>query len=101
MYPHFIFTEPGITFATTVHPVCLPIESNANPEKWDERKVEVLGFSTKDKAQNVRGDRLKIAEMTAFSHTKCNAKLEKELQLVKNCKLCIRLIHLQHLEISR
>ena len=41
-----IFSDPGFTFTEEVHPICLPVESNSDPEKWNEENVEVLGYVT-------------------------------------------------------
>ena len=36
-------SDPGFTFTEKVHPICLPVESNDDPERWNEKNVEVLG----------------------------------------------------------
>ena len=79
--------DPGIDFGLKVHPVCLPIASNSDPNKWRNQDVDILGFSTKDKGESSnRGDILKTARMKVFNQTKCNNKLDTEKNIVKTCK---------------
>ena len=84
---NLIFSDNGIDFGLVTYPVCLPISSNEDPNKWDKRKVEVLGYATQD-FSNTRGDIMRAAEMDVFTQPKCNEKLEKKLQDNKDCK-CI------------
>ena len=79
--------DPGIDFGLKVHPVCLPIASNSDPNKWRNQDVDILGFSTKDKGESSnRGDILKAARMKVFNQTTCNNKLDTEKNIVKTCK---------------
>ena len=79
--------DPGIDFGLKVHPVCLPIASNSDPNVWTNQDVDILGFSTKDKGQSSnRGDILKTARMKVLNHIACNNKLETEKNKVKTCK---------------
>ena len=87
IYGHFTPTDPAIDFGLKVHPVCLPIASNSNPNKWRNQDVDILGFSTKDKGESSnRGDILKTARMKVFNQTICNNKLNTEKNKVKTCK---------------
>ena len=70
--------------------MCLPVESNTDPNKWEGVKVEVLGFSTKDSSSRIRGDRLKVSEMAVFSTSKCNDKLKFEIDTINQCKYNIK-----------
>ena len=65
--------------------MCLPTESNEDPKKWENRKVEVLGFATQD-FSGTKGDTLKVASMDVFTQSTCNAKLEEKLEKNKKCK---------------
>ena len=79
--------DPGIDFGLKVHPVCLPIASNSNPNEWRNQDVDILGFSTKDKGESSnRGDILKTARMKVFNQTICNNRLNTEKNKVKTCK---------------
>ena len=51
-----------------MHPICLPVESNENAEKWKDEEVIVLGFASND---NTYGS-LKKAEMSVHTQDKCN-----------------------------
>ena len=87
IYGRFTSTEPAIDFGLKVHPVCLPIASNSDPNEWRNQDVDILGFSTKDKGESSnRGDILKTARMKVFNHTTCNNKLDIERNKVKTCK---------------
>ena len=87
IYGHFTPTDPAIDFGLKVHPVCLPIASNSNPNEWRNQDVDILGFSTKDKGESSnRGDILKTARMKVFNQTICNNKLNTEKNKVKTCK---------------
>ena len=87
IYDHFTPTDPAIDFGLKVHPVCLPIASNSDPNKWRNQDVDILGFSTLDKgASSNRGDILKSARMKVFNQTTCNNRLETEKNKVKTCK---------------
>ena len=87
IFGNFTLTDPAIDFGLKVHPVCLPIASNSDPNVWTNQDVDILGFSTKDKGQSSnRGDILKTARMKVFNHTTCNNKLDKEKKKVKKCK---------------
>ena len=80
-------TDPAIDFGLKVHPICLPVASNTDPNKWRNQDVDILGFSTLDKGQSInRGDRLKVATMTVFNQTSCNTKLDIALNKTKKCK---------------
>ena len=79
--------DPAIDFGLKVHPICLPVASNTDPNKWRNQDVDILGFSTLDKGQSInRGDRLKVATMTVFNQTSCNTKLDIALNKTKKCK---------------
>ena len=83
--------DPGIDFGLKVHPVCLPIASNSDPNEWRNQDVDILGFSTKDKGESSnRGDILKTARMKVFNHTTCNNKLDTEKNKVKTCKSLLK-----------
>ena len=87
IHGHFTPTDPAIDFGLTVHPVCLPISSNSDPNEWSNQDVDILGFSTKDKGESInRGDILKTARMKVFNHTTCNKRLDTEKNRVKTCK---------------
>ena len=87
IYGRFTSTEPAIDFGLKVHPVCLPIASNSDPNEWRNQDVDILGFSTLDKgASSNRGDILKSARMKVFNQTTCNNRLETEKNKVKTCK---------------
>ena len=87
IYGHFTPTDPAIDFGLKVHPVCLPIASNSDPNEWKNQDVDILGFSTLDKgASSNRGDRLKVATMTVYNQTTCNSRLDFALEKVKKCK---------------
>ena len=91
IFGHFTPTDPAIDFGLKVHPVCLPIASNSNPNVWRDQDVDILGFSTKDKGQSSnRGDILKTARMKIFNHTTCNNKLDTEKNKVKTCKSLLK-----------
>ena len=81
----FFSTEDGISFGTTTQPLCLPTTSNEDPKKWQNRKVEVVCFATKDFSGS-RGDVMKVAELDVFTQRKCNAKLDAKLKQNKECK---------------
>ena len=84
----FTSTDPAIDFGLKVHPICLPVSSNIDPNKWRNQNVKVLGFSTLDRGASItRGDRLKASTMIVFNQTTCNSKLETELNTVQKCKL--------------
>ena len=90
-YGRFTSTEPAIDFGLKVHPVCLPIASNSDPNEWRNQDVDILGFSTLDKgASSNRGDKLKSARMKVFNQTTCNNRLEKEKNKVQTCKSFLR-----------
>ena len=74
-----IVTNNGINFDDNTQPICLPYESNEDPDKWLNRKTEVLGFATKDYSSS-EGDVLRAAGMTIFNQTTCNVSLDKKLQ---------------------
>ena len=57
-----------MVFTQNVHPICLPVESNENAEKWKDEEVLVLGFASND---NTYGS-LKKAEMSVHTQDKCN-----------------------------
>ena len=57
-----------MVFTQNVHPICLPVESNENAEKWKDEEVIVLGFASND---NTYGS-LKKAEMSVHTQDKCN-----------------------------
>jgi hypothetical protein len=83
---HFTPTDPAIDFGLKIHPICLPVNSNTDPNKWRDQDVDILGFSTLDKGESSnRGDRLKIATMTVYNQTTCNSKLNIALEEVKKC----------------
>ena len=87
IFGHFTPTDPAIDFGLKVHPVCLPIASNSNPNKWRNQDVDILGFSTKDKGESInRGDILKAARMKVFNQTTCNNRLDTEKKKVEKCK---------------
>ena len=65
--------------------MCLPFETNENPEKWPRRTVEVVGFATQDFTGSV-GDRMKVAQMEVYSHATCNAKIDTLLKQNRECK---------------
>ena len=91
IYGHYTSTDPGIDFGLKVHPVCLPIASNSDPNEWRNQDVDILGFSTLDKgASNNRGDKLKSARMKVFNQTTCNNRLETEKNKVQTCKSFLR-----------
>ena len=86
IYGRFTSTEPAIDFGLKVHPVCLPIASNSDPNEWRNQDVDILGFSTKDKGESSnRGDILKTARMKVFNQTTCNNKLDTEKNKVEKC----------------
>ena len=90
-YGRFTSTEPAIDFGLKVHPVCLPIASNSDPNEWRNQDVDILGFSTLDKgASSNRGDKLKSARMKVFNQTTCNNRLETEKNKVQTCKSFLR-----------
>ena len=83
----FTPTDPAIDFGLKIHPICLPVSSNTDPNKWRDQDVDILGFSTLDKgASSNRGDRLKVATMTVYNQTICNSRLDFALEKVKKCK---------------
>ena len=89
----FTSTDPAIDFGLKVHPICLPVSSNIDPNKWRNQNVKVLGFSTLDRGASInRGDRLKASTMIVFNQTTCNSKLETELNTVQKCKLYISIL---------
>ena len=91
IYGRFTSTEPAIDFGLKVHPVCLPIASNSDPNEWRNQDVDILGFSTLDKgASSNRGDKLKSARMKVFNQTTCNNRLETEKNKVQTCKSFLR-----------
>ena len=77
--------DDGIGFSLLTHPVCLPFESKNDPNRWKDRKVEVVGYATKDFSGS-KGDVMKAAHMTVFTQSKCNNKLDDKLTKNKNCK---------------
>ena len=81
----FVSTESGLILTTIVHPLCLPFESNEDPNKWKNFEVEVLGFATQDFSYT-KGDRMKVAKMRVFTQNECNIEREIELTRIKNCK---------------
>ena len=91
---HFLFwnyflttSDPAIDFGLKIHPICLPVSSNTDPNKWSDKDVDILGFSTLDKGQSInRGDRLKVATMTVYNQTICNSRLDSALEEVTKCK---------------
>ena len=86
---HYFFTtsDPAIDFGLKIHPICLPVSSNTDPNKWSDKDVDILGFSTLDKGQSInRGDKLKVATMTVYNQTTCNSRLDSALEGVKKCK---------------
>ena len=66
--------------------MCLPTASNENTNKWENRRVEVVGFATQD-FSGTKGDTMKVANMDVFTQSTCNAKLDKKLEKNKECKL--------------
>ena len=78
-------TGNGIGFGLKTHPICLPTESNEDPQKWKNRKVEVVGFATDD-FSGTKGDTMKVANMDVFTQSTCNAKLDKKLKQNDDCK---------------
>ena len=65
--------------------MCLPYESSENPNRWKDRKEEVVGYATKDFSGS-KGDVMKAAHMTVFAQSKCNNKLDFKLDRNKKCK---------------
>ena len=62
------------------------LQSNEDPNKWENRRVEVVGFATQDFSYS-KGDTMKVANMDVFTQSTCNAKLEKKLEQNQKCKL--------------
>ena len=81
----FAPTEPGLIVTPLVHPLCLPFESNEDPNKWKNTEVEVVGFATQD-FSNSKGDRMKVAKMRVFTQDECNIEREAELMTINECK---------------
>ena len=75
-------TDPGIILTTKVHPVCIPVQSNEDPKKWEDKEVELLGFATKD----LKADRLKVAKVLVFNQTHCDAIMEQAVKKIEKCK---------------
>ena len=88
----FIFpTDPGIVFSKEAYAICLPYETNENPQKWSKRTIEVIGFATKDFSGSV-ADRMKVAEMEVYSHATCNDKIDTLLKENKECKFIYKVL---------
>ena len=81
----FVSTERGLTLTTKVHPLCIPVESNEDPKRWEDEEVEILGFATRDFSYS-KADTLKAARVFAFTQQKCNIKLEEKLKKIEECK---------------
>ena len=84
-------TDNGIGFGLRTYPVCLPTTSNEDTEKWENRKVEVVGYATQD-FSGTKGDTMKVANMDVFTQSTCNAKLDEKLEKNKECKLPLLLL---------
>ena len=79
--------DDGINIGRLTFPLCLPTSSNEDPKKWENRRVEILGFaaSTSDFSYS-KGDRMKVAQMDVFTQKTCNAILEKKLEDNVKCE---------------
>ena len=86
LFTYYFLTDRGINLhpRSDIHQICLPTKSNDNPEKWKNRIVETVGYATDD-FSGTRGDRMKVARMTVFEQSTCNANLEKKLEDNKAC----------------
>lgn len=91
----FLFSDPGFTFTEKVHPICLPVESNTNPFKWNEENVEVLGFATQD-LSGTRAESMKVANVFVFTQDKCNSVLEEKLHISTLCKYFSKTIYITY-----
>ena len=67
------------------HPLCLPISSNEDPKKWENRNVDVVGFATQD-FSGTTGDIMRVATMKVFTLATCNDILHKKLEINDECK---------------
>ena len=83
----FLSSEDGIGIGRLTFPICLPTSSSDDPKRWENRRVEILGFaaSTSD-FSNSKGDRMKVAQMDVFTQKKCNVILDQKLEDNKKCK---------------
>ena len=68
--------------------MCIPVQSNEDPKKWEDKEVELIGFATKD----LRADRLKVAKVLVFNQTHCDKIMEQEVKKIEKCKFS-QLVH--------
>merc|ERR1711971_792347 len=71
----FKIKEDGLFFNKKVQPLCIATKTNNDPQKWQNKTIEVLGFATKDDSGTV-GVSLKSASMTVFTQKTCEKKLQ-------------------------
>ena len=60
--------------------MCIPVQSNEDPKKWEDKEVELIGFATKD----LRADRLKVAKVLVFNQTHCDTIMEREVKKIES-----------------
>ena len=66
----------GIPFDKTKQPICLPTDSNENPEKWNGESVDIVGFAVKDFA-GTKGERMKVATMEVYTQALLQCKIRR------------------------
>ena len=58
-----------------MHPICLPISSNQNPQIRKKEIVQVLGFANNGEGKS----QFKASRMEVFDEIKCNVNLLQTL----------------------
>ena len=66
----------AIPFDETKQPICLPTDSNENPEKWNGESVDIVGFAVKDFA-GTKGERMKVATMEVYTQALLQCKIRR------------------------
>ena len=66
-----------------IHPICLPVDANEDPNKGSGKIGDVVGFAQKD--SEGQSSTLKITKMNIFNHQTCNDHLEEALNVSESC----------------
>ena len=74
-----------------IHPICLPVDANEDPNKGSGKIGDVVGFA--QKLFEGQSSTLKITKMNIFNHQTCNDYLEEALNVAESC---IRMAQRRH-----